>query len=79
MELEIRLYKLIEETYEEIKDMTPEDGFCSPRDFGLVADVNKKTAIMDKLQEAIDYILALKVGGKGNERWISQKMESTFK
>lgn len=54
--LEIKLFNLIKETYKEIVDMRPEDGFSSPRDYELVTEVNKKSAILDKLQEAIRII-----------------------
>jgi len=54
--LEIQLFNFIKDLYQEIKDMTPEDGFSSPRDIKLVADVNKKTAILDHLQDAMRVI-----------------------
>ena len=43
-ELETKLYRLINELYHEIKGMTPEGGFSSPRDLELVREVNKKAA-----------------------------------
>lgn len=55
-ELEAKLFNMIKELYNEIVEMKPKDGFCSPRDFGLVADVNKKTAILDNLQDAMRII-----------------------
>ena len=56
MQLEQKLYKLIKETYTEISDMSPEDGFSSPRDLELVTEVNKKGAILNHLQEAMRVI-----------------------
>ena len=56
MDLEQKLYRLINELYHEIKDMTPEGGFSSPRDIILVTLVNKKAAILDNLQEAMRVI-----------------------
>jgi len=55
-ELEIKLYNSIVELFEDIKDMTPEDGFCSPRDLELVTEVNKKAAILDYMQDAMRVI-----------------------
>lgn len=52
-ELEIRLNIFLEELYQEIKDMRPPDGFNSPRDIELVTEVNKKSAVLDKVQEAM--------------------------
>ena len=51
--LEIRLFNFIKELHKEIVDMKPEGGFSSPRDYELVTEVNKKAAILDKLQEAM--------------------------
>ncbi len=51
--LEIRLFNLIRELHQEIADMKPEGGFSSPRDLELVTEVNKKSAVFDKLQEAM--------------------------
>lgn len=54
--LERKLYIQIKELYQEIQDMVPEDGFSSPRDLALVADQNKKAAIMGHLQDAMRVI-----------------------
>ena len=51
--LEIRLFNLIRELHQEIVDMEPEGGFSSPRDLELVTEVNKKSAVFNKLQEAM--------------------------
>lgn len=51
--LEIRLFNFIKELHQEIVDMKPEGGFSSPRDLELVNEVNKKSAVFDKLQEAM--------------------------
>lgn len=51
--LEIRLFNFIRSLHQEIVDMKPEDGFSSPRDLELVTEVNKKSAVFDKLQEAM--------------------------
>lgn len=56
MDTEQKLYQFIKELYEEIKAMTPTDGFSSPRDLKLVAEVNRKGAILDHLQEAMRVI-----------------------
>lgn len=53
MKIEPQLLALIEELYEEILDMTPSDGFSSPRDIALVTAVNTKSAVLNKLQEAM--------------------------
>lgn len=57
MNIEIKLYTLIKELHEEIQDMTPDDGFSSPRDIELITEVNKKTAMLDKMQEAMRVIV----------------------
>jgi hypothetical protein len=54
--IEIMLLTQIKSLFEEIKKMKPEGGFSSPRDIDLVTEVNKKTAIMDYLQDAIRVI-----------------------
>ena len=54
--LEIKLYNAISELFQEIKDMHPADGLHSPRDLQLVKEINKKAAIMDKMQEAMRII-----------------------
>ena len=51
--LEIRLFNFIKELHQEIVNMKPEGGFSSPRDLELVNEVNKKSAVFDKLQEAM--------------------------
>lgn len=55
-EIEPRLHSLIEYTYNNIVAMTPPDGFSSPRDLALVTEVNKQSAILHKLQEAMRVI-----------------------
>jgi hypothetical protein len=54
--METKLYILIKELFEEIKAMTPEDGFSSPRDLHLVKEVNQKEAILENLQKAMRVI-----------------------
>lgn len=54
--LEIKLFNLIKELFVEIKDMTPVDGFSTPRDLKLVTEVNKKVAILDHMQDAMRVI-----------------------
>ncbi len=56
MDTEQKLYQFIKELYEEIKAMTPVDGFSSPRDLKLVTEVNRKGAILNSLQEAMRVI-----------------------
>ena len=56
MKIKPKLYQLIKELYQEISDMTPADGFSSPRDIELVTEVNIKGAILDKLHEAMKII-----------------------
>ena len=56
MELEQKLYEIIKETYKDIEVLTPSDGFSSPRDLELVTEVNKKSAILNHLQEAMRVI-----------------------
>lgn len=51
--LEIKLNNIISELYEEIKAMYPKDGLNSPRDLKLVSEINKKSAILDKLQDIV--------------------------
>ena len=55
-DIEIKLYYMIKELYREIGEMTPEDGFSSPRDLELAKQVNIKSAILDKLQEGMRVI-----------------------
>jgi len=54
--METLLYKLISTLYREIDEMTPEDGFSSPRDIILVTEVNKKAAILSHLRKAMEII-----------------------
>ena len=56
MQLEQELYQMIQKLYQEIKDMTPKDGFNSPRDLALVTEVNKKSVILDHMQDAMRVI-----------------------
>ncbi len=56
METEQKLYQFIKELHQEIIDMTPNDGLSSPRDIALVTNINKKSAILNKLQEAMRII-----------------------
>jgi len=56
MDLKMALYNLTSSLYYEIKEMTPEDVFSSPRDIDLVTEVNKKTAILNHLQDAMKVI-----------------------
>ncbi len=55
-EIEIELYNYIKDLLQEIKDMHPVDGLSSPRDIELVKEINKKAAIMDRLQDAMRVI-----------------------
>ena len=55
-EIEAKLYHLIKDLFQEIKDMHPEDGLNSPRDLKLVTEINEKAAIMDYMQEAMRVI-----------------------
>ena len=45
---DIYLHSAILNLKEEIKSMTPEDGFNSPRDYDLVKEINSKSSILDK-------------------------------
>lgn len=54
--IEQRLWSLINILYQEIKDMHPADGLSSPRDTKLVTEINKKTAILDRIQNAMRVI-----------------------
>ena len=54
--LEIDLYNIIHNLHKEIKSIKPPEGFSSPRDIKLVTEVNIKSAILDKLQEAMQII-----------------------
>ena len=53
VDIEIKLNRLIEELYQDLKDSHPSDGLKSPRDFELAKRINLKAAIMDKVQEAM--------------------------
>lgn len=55
-ELEPQLNLMITQLYEHIINLHPSDGLSSPRDYELVTDINKKTAIMDHLQDAMRVI-----------------------
>ena len=55
--LEIDLNCMIEYLYEDIKLMRPKDGFSSPRDIELVKEVNKKSAVLERLQEAMQVMI----------------------
>ena len=54
--IETKLNNMIEDLYNDIKTMTPTNGFSSPRDLKLVTEINKKSAILDKLQEGMRII-----------------------
>lgn len=54
--LETKLHNFIKDLFEEIKAMHPTDGLRSPRDIELVREINKKTAIMDHMQNAMRVI-----------------------
>ena len=55
-EIEIELHHYIKDLFQEIKDMHPVGGLSSPRDIELAKEINKKAAIMDRLQEAMRVI-----------------------
>ena len=50
---DIDLHSAILNLKEEIKSMTPEDGFNSPRDYNLVKEINSKSSILDKWIDAM--------------------------
>ena len=50
---DIDLHSMILNLKEEIRGMTPEDGFNSPRDYNLVKDVNIKSSILEKWIDAM--------------------------
>ncbi len=50
---DIDLHSAILNLKEEIKSMTPEDGFNSPRDYNLVKEVNVKSSVLEKLIDAM--------------------------
>lgn len=45
---DIDLHSAILNLKEEIKSMTPADGFNSPRDYNLVKEVNSESSILEK-------------------------------
>ena len=45
---DIDLHSMILNLKEEIRGMTPEDGFNSPRDYDLVKEINIKSSILEK-------------------------------
>ena len=47
------LHSAILNLKEEIKSMTPADGFNSPRDYNLVKEVNVKSSVLEKLIDAM--------------------------
>ena len=55
-EIEIELYNYIKDLFQEIKDMHPVGGLSSPRDIELAKEINKKAAIMDRIQDAMRVI-----------------------
>ena len=50
---DIDLHYAILNLKEEIKSMTPEDGFNSPRDYDLVKEINIKSSILEKWIDAM--------------------------
>ena len=50
---DIDLHSMILNLKEEIRGMTPEDGFNSPRDYDLVKEINSKSSILDKWIDAM--------------------------
>lgn len=55
-EIEIELHNYIKDLFQEIKDMHPVGGLSSPRDIELSKEINKKAAIMDRVQDAMRVI-----------------------
>ena len=49
----IDLHSMILNLKEEIRGMTPEDGFNSPRDYNLVTEINIKSSILEKWIDAM--------------------------
>lgn len=45
VDIEVKLNRLIEELYQDLKDSHPSDGLKSPRDFELAKRINLKAAI----------------------------------
>ena len=54
--LERKLYVMISELFQEIKDMYPVGGLSSPRDIELAKVINAKAAVMDHMQDAMRVI-----------------------
>ena len=52
-QVDIDLHSMILNLKEEIRGMTPEDGFNSPRDYNLVKEINSKSSILDKWIDAM--------------------------
>ena len=50
---DIDLHSMILNLKEEIRGMTPEDGFNSPRDYDLVKEINIKSSILEKWIDAM--------------------------
>lgn len=50
---DIDLHSMILNLKEEIRGMTPADGFNSPRDYNLVKEVNVKSSILEKWIDAM--------------------------
>lgn len=50
---DIDLHSAILNLKEEIKSMTPADGFNSPRDYNLVKEVNSESSILEKWIDAM--------------------------
>ena len=50
---DIDLHSAILNLKEEIKSMTPADGFNSPRDYNLVTEINIKSSILEKWIDAM--------------------------
>jgi len=51
--LEPQLDIMIRDLFAEILVMHPKDGLSSPRDIELAKEINKQTAILDHLQDAM--------------------------
>lgn len=52
-QLEIKLNGMIEETYQLLKDLHPQDGLTSPRDIELTKEINKVNASLEHMQNAM--------------------------
>ena len=50
---DIDLHSTILDLKENIKNLTPADGFNSPRDYNLVKEVNFKSSVLEKLIDAM--------------------------